>query len=312
MGTGGMDLGYSDTKEGFPARPFIKWAGGKGQLIEKFVGYYPHKLKEGSIKTYIEPFLGGGAVLFDVMQRFEVEKAFVFDVNKELINTYQVIKKNVKPLINLLKNLQTEYVSSDDAGKKEMFHRVRDSFNNGLKAKSAGDTEMAAWFVFLNRTCFNGLYRVNKAGLFNVPAGSYKNPTICDTDNLIAVNKLLKKVEIHVGDYRDSLSICTKDSFVYFDPPYRPLNLTSSFTSYSKNDFDDDAQKELAKYFEKCHKKGAALMLSNSDPQNIDKNDDFFDILYKNFNIKRVKAKRSINSDAGKRGLISEILVTNY
>jgi DNA adenine methylase len=153
---------------------------------------------------------------------------------------------------------------------------------------------------------------VNKSGSFNVPFGDYKNPTICDTENLTAVSTLLKKVEILRGDFRKVSGYVNSNSFVYFDPPYRPLNTTSSFTSYSKQDFTDDDQIALAEFYRKLHNTGALLMLSNSDPRNVDPLDDFFDDLYKGFNVHRVQAKRAINSKGGSRGPLSEILVTNY
>lgn len=307
-----LELGLSETKTANPAKPFIKWAGGKGQLLETFRAYYPRKIQEGNFQRYIEPFLGGGAVLFDVMQRFNIEEAYVFDVNIELVNTYNVIKNDINGILEILKELQYKYISANEKEKKEMYYLIREEYNNGLKNTTSNKIKMAGWFMFLNRTCFNGLFRVNKSGFFNVPSGDYKNPTICDQDNLVAVNKLLQKVKISVGDYKDSLKLCNENTFVYFDPPYRPLNPTSSFTSYSKSEFGDKQQKELGKFFNKCNKKNALLMLSNSDPKNENCDDNFFDNIYSEFNVHRVMAKRAINSNAGRRGLISEILVTNY
>ncbi|NYE58028.1 DNA adenine methylase [Carboxydothermus ferrireducens] len=193
-----------------------------------------------------------------------------------------------------------------------MYYEIRDEYNSKVSSIDHIDIERAAKFIFLNRTCFNGLYRVNKEGKFNVPYGDYKNPTICDERNLYLVSSLLQKVQIFAGDYRESAKYISKDSFVYFDPPYRPLNKTSNFTSYSKSDFTDKDQIELARFYAQMNELGAFLLLSNSDPKNEDPNDNFFDDLYKDFNIYRVMARRSINSDGRGRGLIKELLITNY
>jgi len=294
------------------AKPFVKWAGGKGQLLDTFRKCYPPQLIEGSIKCYIEPFVGGGAVLFDILQRYKIEEAFIFDINEDLINTYVVIKNNVDLLVEYLSILEHRYLNSSKDARKKMYYDVREAYNSHGLNNNQQDIERAAQFIFLNRTCFNGLYRVNRAGLFNVPAGDYKNPTICDEKNLYAVSSLLQRVYIFAGDYRESMKYANEYSFVYFDPPYRPLNVTSSFTSYSKFDFADEDQIQLAKFFSEMNQTGALLMLSNSDPKNVNPDDNFFDELYKEFYIYRIKAKRVINSNGERRGLINEILVTNY
>lgn len=294
------------------AKPFVKWAGGKGQLLDTFTKYYPSMLIEGRIRRYIEPFVGGGAVLFEVLQKYGIDEAYIFDINEDLINTYIVIKNNVESLIDYLSRLEYEYLKLTKDGRKEMYYEIRDLYNSYNLKKNPQDIERAAQLIFLNRTCFNGLYRVNRAGFFNVPHGSYKNPTICDEKNLYAVSSLLQRVHIFCSDYTECFKYADKNSFVYFDPPYRPLNGTSSFTSYSKYDFTDEDQVQLAQFFEKVNDTGALLMLSNSDPKNENPDDNFFDELYRKFYIHRVKAKRVINSNGGRRGLISEILVTNY
>ena len=166
--------------------------------------------------------------------------------------------------------------------------------------------------IFLNRTCFNGLYRVNKKGLFNVPMGDYKNPKICDEENLINISEKLKNVDIIHGDYKKSYDFIDENTFVYFDPPYRPLNQTSSFTSYTEYTFGDKEQVEFSEYFKLLNEKGAKLLLSNSDPKNENIEDNFFDDLYKEFDISRIEASRAINSNGGKRGKITEILVNNW
>ncbi len=294
------------------AQPFIKWAGGKGQLLSTFREFYPEALSTGKIKRYVEPFVGGGAVLFYVLQSFSVEEVVIIDVNGDLINTYKAVRDHVDCLMRSLKDIESRYLPQDMEVRKETYYSIRKAFNSRKVHDSQVDTEKACQFIFLNKTCFNGLYRVNKSGSFNVPFGDYKNPTICDTENLTAVSTLLKKVEILRGDFRKVSGYVNSNSFVYFDPPYRPLNTTSSFTSYSKQDFTDDDQIALAEFYRKLHNTGALLMLSNSDPRNVDPLDDFFDDLYKGFNVHRVQAKRAINSKGGSRGPLSEILVTNY
>ncbi len=293
------------------ARPFVKWAGGKAQLLDTFRDYYPRALQTGRVKRYIEPFVGGGAVLFDILQSYNVKEAFVFDINEDLINAYIVVKYCVNELIEILSFLEREYLRADEEERKHMYYDIRNLYNNANKQPGL-NVERAAQFIFLNHTCFNGLYRVNKAGLFNVPAGRYKNPKIYDEENLYSVSNVLKKVSIFAADYKASLNYVDKDSFVYIDPPYRPLTATARFTSYSRYDFTDDDQIELAQVFREMNKMGALLMLSNSDPKNVDLNDSFFDELYKDFHIYRVYAKRSINAKADGRASISELIVTNY
>lgn len=290
------------------AKPFVKWAGGKGQLLETFNEYYPNQLKDGKISRYVEPFVGGGAVLFDILQKYEINEAYIFDANKELINVYNIIKNNVEHLILMLSKIEEKYKKYSEEERKEFYYKIRDEYNN----YNEFDVKKAAYFIFLNKTCFNGLYRVNSKGKFNVPFGDYKNPTICDAENLYSISLVLSKVKIFCDDYKKSIDFIDKDTFVYFDPPYRPISKTSNFTSYNESNFDDYAQIELAEFFKKANKKGAYLMLSNSDPKNVDENDNFFDDLYKDFNIYRIKAKRYINSKADKRGNINEILVLNY
>lgn len=291
------------------AKPFLKWAGGKGQLINTFDEMFPNELKEDKIKTYIEPFVGGGAVLFYVLQNYDIEKAYINDINRELINCYHCIKADVNEVVKQLAMLEKEYLSCDDRTK--YFYNVRDRYND-IHLNSHLDFEKCAEFIFLNHTCYNGLYRVNKSGEFNVPHGKYKNPLICDKDNLLLCSVLLQKVEISVGSYEQALKNVDKSTFVYFDPPYRPLIENNSFVSYDKAGFEDDDQIRLADNFKNLDKKGCLLMLSNSDPKNTNENDNFFDDLYSGFEIERVYAKRMINCKASKRGDITEIVVMNY
>jgi DNA adenine methylase len=291
------------------AKPFLKWAGGKGQLISTFDEMFPTELIEGKVKTYIEPFVGGGALLFHVLQNYNIEKAYINDINKELINCYRCIKADVNEVVKQLKILENEYLTSED--RNQYFYKVRNRYNE-IKLNGHEDYEKCADFIFLNKTCFNGLYRVNKQGKFNVPHGKYKNPLICDNDNLILCSNLLQKVEISYGDYKNAIINADQNSFVYFDPPYRPLIENNSFVSYDKSGFDDDNQIELTNVYKKLNDKNCLLMLSNSDPKNANSEDNFFDDLYKNFNIERVFAKRMINCQADKRGDITEIVVMNY
>lgn len=291
------------------AKPFLKWAGGKSQLLDTFDKLFPQELIDGKTKTYIEPFVGGGAVLFYILQNYKIEKAYINDISKELINCYRCIKADVEEVIKPLSILENEYLSSEDRTK--YFYNVRERYNQ-IHLNGHFDYEKCADFIFLNHTCFNGLYRVNKEGKFNVPHGKYKNPLICDEENLRLCSQLLQKVEISFGDYRQVLSNANKDSFVYFDPPYRPLIENNSFVNYDKTGFDDNDQIELSQNYKKLNKQNCLLMLSNSDPKNTNGNDNFFDDLYKGFNIERVYAKRMINCQASKRGNITEIVVMNY
>jgi len=299
------------TKANIVAKPFLKWAGGKGQLLNNFNRLYPAELIDGKETTYIEPFVGGGAVLFDVIQKFNIKKAVIIDTNKELINCYKCIKENVTNLIDKLSSLQTKYLSLDDKARAELFLQVRSNYNSSA-LNGNHDYDKATEFIFLNKTCFNGLYRVNSRGEFNVPFGRYKNPKICDMNNLLAISELLKKVIILWGDYNQSRDFIDENTFIYFDPPYRPITTTQSFVGYSQNGFNDDNQKELAQFVMQMSLKGCKILLSNSDPKNANPNDNFFDNLYKDFYIKRISAKRMINCQADKRGSITEILVANY
>lgn len=303
------------------AKPFLKWAGGKGQLLteigKRFPSGMPTGFLEGEITRYVEPFIGSGAVLFHVLQNYKIDEAYIFDINPELILVYNVIKKDVEALISILREMEDNFLQLDDNSRKIYYYEQRDAFNNDLETfdfENFGNHSIkrASQFIFLNRTCFNGLFRVNKSGLFNVPMGKYKNPTICNEENLRAVNRLLQKVVIRNADYRESENVITNSTFVYLDPPYRPLNASSSFTAYSKYDFQDIHQIELSEFFKKMNDKDAFLMLSNSDPKNTDPEDNFFDNLYQGFKIERVSARRNINSKSTGRGSISELLIRNY
>ncbi len=294
------------------AKPFVKWAGGKGSLISQLSNFYPYELKNGIIERYIEPFVGGGAVLIDILQNYDVRQAYAFDINIDLINSYNVIKNNVEEIITNLKEMETEYLQLEQEERKNYFYNKRNEYNDYTLQENEQNVKKASQFIYLNRTCFNGLYRVNKDGKFNVPVGSYKNPTICDEENLRNLSELIQNVQFQYGDYRKSMEYVTENTFVYFDPPYRPLNITSGFTSYTKEDFNDDNQRELAMFYRELNEKNAKLMLSNSNPKNINEEDHFFDTIYQGFNIDEIYASRMINANSNGRGKISEILVTNY
>ena len=302
------------------ARPFLKWAGGKGQLLEQFQFRFPQELNgKGIIKQYYEPFLGSGAVFFWVMKNCRINKAYINEFNPEIYLCYAVIQKNVEKVISRLKVLEKKYHEIDSDSQETFYYQIRGQYNktrsdiNFKEYNSKKYSERAAMTIFLNRTCFNGLYRVNSKGEFNVPFGRYKNPTICDVQNLRAVSKVLKDVIITNEDFSVIQKQIKKNSFVYFDPPYRPLNKTSSFTSYSSNGFNDEEQQRLAAIFKKLAGiKNVKIMLSNSDPKNENEEDNFFERLYDGFKIERLKARRMINCNASKRGEINEILVMNY
>ena len=291
------------------AKPFLKWAGGKTQLINDIKKVLPKEFTKYKF-NYIEPFVGSGAVLFWMLNNFpKIEKAIINDINADLTNTYKVISHSPFELISILNQFQNEYHSLEDNSeiKKEYYLEKRENFNS----RKFSNTEQAAFFIFLNRTCFNGLYRVNKNNFFNVPIGSYKKPTICDAENILAVNESLKKVEILTGDYQQTLDFAERPALFYFDPPYKPLSKTSSFNSYSKDDFNDDEQIRLRDFCKKLDSLNHYWILSNSDLKSKNIEDNFFDDLYSDFNIQRVKAKRSINANPEKRGKLTELLITN-
>ena len=292
-------------------KPFLKWAGGKGQLLKEIERYYP--FAEGSITKYAEPFVGGGAVLFDILSKYDLREIYISDINAELINSYRIIRDDIDKLIKVLDKMQSEFIPLDTDSRKSYYNEKRERFNN-LKVKGNDDIniEKAALMIFLNKTCFNGLFRVNKKGLFNVPMGAYKNPMICDEKNLRAVSEKLQKVNIVCGDYRESANFIDENTFVYFDPPYRPITDTASFTAYTENLFNDEEQIELARFVDDMHKKGAKIVISNSDPKNSNTEDNFFDNIYSAHKIKRVEASRMINCNSEARGKIKELLISNF
>lgn len=292
------------------AKPFIKWVGGKGQLIEQLEALLPADFSERENVTYIEPFVGGGAMLFYMLQKYpNIKSAVINDINPDLTLCYQVVRDNPMELVKSLDAIQTEYHALRTEEERKMFFLgKRDRFNT----KSLDSIENCTLFFFLNRTCFNGLYRVNKAGKFNVPFGKYSTPTICDADTIYADSRLLQKVEIMTGDFEQTYTKIEDNTFFYFDPPYRPLSNTSSFNDYSKEDFNDNAQIRLKYFCDKLNEIGVDFMLSNSDCLGKDGIDRFFDDLFIDYRIERVWASRNVNAIASKRGKLTELLVRNY
>jgi DNA adenine methylase len=306
---GAHPMDFMTTREA-AAKPFVKWAGGKTQILDSIRLKYPSGLGK-TITKYAEPFVGGGAVLFDVLNNYDLDYVYISDINRELIHTYQTIRDSVSALVIRLMEIENEYLPADERIRKDLYYLNRYKYNT-LKASDDTSVELAALFIFLNRTCFNGLYRVNSKGAFNVPQGGYKNPCICDANNLWSVSEVLQNVQIVCGDYKESYAFTDSSTFVYFDPPYRPLTVSSSFTAYSQDGFDDNAQIELAAYIDNLSVCGACVVASNSDPKNTDESDDFFDSLYSRQKVSRISASRAINSNGNKRGKINELLIASY
>ncbi len=292
------------------AKPFIKWVGGKTQLIEQLEALLPADFDTWEDVTYIEPFVGGGAMLFYMLQTHSnIKSAIINDINQDLTTCYKVVRDYPAELIASLHDIQREYYAlTTDNERKQFFMLMRDEFNT----KNITPIRNTTLFFFLNRTCFNGLYRVNKAGLFNVPFGKYETPTICDPDTILSDSKLLQNVEILTGDYQQTLAYAKGNTLFYFDPPYRPLSNTSSFNSYAKEAFNDIAQQRLKDFCDRVEQAGFKFMLSNSDCFNTPLKDRFFEDLYFNYIIDRVWAARSVNANPVKRGKLQEILVHNY
>lgn len=276
-------------------KPFVKWVGGKRQLIQQFrdLNLYPPFEFDPETATYFEPFVGGGAMFFDLLPR----KSFLSDMNLELVTTYNVIKNDVNSLMRKLK----EHKKNNN---KEYYLRIRNQ-----KIEKFSDVNVAARFIYLNRTGFNGLYRVNRSGEFNVPYANNKNPLICDEKNLRKAHDAMKYAKVFHQDYKKVLDRAKKGDFIYFDPPYYPVSKTSAFTSYTKETFLEKEQTELRDVFMKLHKKGCYVMLSNSDTPFINK---LYSGLGKKIKINKVFAGRAINSKGSGRGKIKEVVVINY
>ena len=292
------------------AKPFIKWVGGKSQLIDQLDEQLPVDFGNWKNVTYIEPFVGGGAMLFYMLQRYHnIQHAIINDINPDLATCYRTVRDAPEQLISSLLDIENAYLALEtEKGRKNFFLAARDRYNE----KRLDPVENTTMFFFLNRTCFNGLYRVNKKGLFNVPFGRYNNPKICDPETIRNDSELLQRVEILNGDFEATFEHAQGNTFFYFDPPYRPLSDTSSFNDYAKEAFNDDAQIRLKVFCDRINKAGFFFMLSNSDCKGKNEDDNFFDMLYQAYQIERVWASRSINSNPNKRGKLTEILVRNY
>ena len=292
------------------AKPFIKWVGGKSQLIEQLDAQLPADFGNWDNVTYIEPFVGGGAMLFYMLQRYpNIQHTIINDINLDLATCYRTVRDNSEQLIESLKDIENAYLALEsEDGRKDFFMAARDRYNE----KNLNAIENTTLFFFLNRTCFNGLYRVNKKGLFNVPFGKYTNPTICDPETIRKDSELLQRVVILNGDFEATFEYAQGNTLFYFDPPYRPLSETSSFNDYAKEAFNDDAQIRLKGFCDRINESGFRFMLSNSDCKGKNEKDNFFDVLYQAYQIERVWASRSINSNPNKRGKLTEILVHNY
>lgn len=294
------------------SKPFIKWAGGKGQLLSQLDKYLPARIFSEDF-TYIEPFVGGGAMFFFMLNRFSnINKVVINDVNENLVKAYITIKDNPDLLIKDLHTLEDTYLKiSSDEDRKSYFLENRDKFNK----HNTDDIKNTAYLIFLNKTCFNGLYRVNSKGAFNVPYGKYKNPQICNESTIMADSAALNSREIIItnGDYARTVDYINPNNltFFYFDPPYRPLSETSSFTSYAKGNFNDDEQIRLANFCNHISSDNCLFMLSNSDCSAKNPEDRFFEELYHDFSINRVFASRSINANPSKRGKLTELLIHN-
>lgn len=292
------------------AKPFIKWVGGKGQLIEQLDAHLPADFGNWQNATYIEPFVGGGAMLFHMLQCYpNIQHVVINDINPDLMTCYETVRDTPKQLIDSLYKIENTYLNIiSEKGRRDFFEKARDRYNG----KNTDSIENTTLFLFLNRTCFNGLYRVNKKGLFNVPFGRYDNPTICGPETILKDSELLQRVIILNGDFESTFGYAEGNTIFYFDPPYRPLSNTSGFNEYAKETFNDEAQIRLKEYCDKIHQAGFGFMLSNSDCKGKSNQDDFFDVLFEEYHIERVWASRSINSNPNKRGKLTEILVHNY
>lgn len=292
--------------------PFLKWVGGKGQLLSEISKLYPFE-HNPKITKYAEPFVGGGAVLFDILSRYKLQAVYISDLNPELINVYTVIRNQVEDLIAPLLKIQADYWQMSLDERKAYYNTKRKRFNElKLSALPRPNLELAVLFVFLNHTCFNGLYRVNKRGLFNVPVGYYHKPLICNEGNLRLVAQKLQGVNIVCEDYRASEQFIDEHTFVYFDPPYRPLSNTACFKDYTSFKFNDQDQLALAEFVNRLNERGALVVVSNSDPKNADAEDNFFEEAYATHSIKRVYANRTINCNSKQRGRIKELIISNF
>lgn len=297
----------------FNTKPFLKWAGGKSQLLDEIIKSLPKDIKK--FNRYVEPFVGAGAVFLYFIGNNCFDEYIINDINSKLINLYKVVRDNPDLLILEIQKLKNKYLGAGLDERENLFYEVRTNFNKD----DCDSIKLASYFIFLNKTCFNGLYRENSKGKFNVPFGKYSNPSFFDEEQINTISCLLNaknqngelKVKILNKSFNELEECIDFNTFVYCDPPYRPITV-GGFNSYSKSNFNDESQVLLRDFYNIINKKGARVMLSNSDPINLDQADTFFDDLYSDFNIKRVYAKRAINSNGKGRGKITELLITNY
>lgn len=293
-------------------KPFVKWAGGKGHLLGQLQLLFPDNFASMENVSYVEPFVGGGAMLFYILYRYKnVKRVVINDINTDLITCYRIIKDDPIPLIKELKKLEKKYWSLQMEEQKELYYEIRNKYNS----RKYSSLKLAAFFLFLNHTCFNGLYRVNSKSEFNVPCGKYNHPAICNEETILADHELLKGVEIEIlnGDYKlvkDSIN--SQDyTFVYLDPPYMPISVTSYFKQYSSSPFEEKEQEELEEFCKVLGDMNCHVMLSNSDCKN-ECGESYFESLYSRFNIDRIYARRYINAHTNKRDKLSEIVIRNY
>lgn len=284
-------------------KPFVKWAGGKRQLLPEIEARIPWEALRSGACCYVEPFVGGGAVLFRVLARVPGVRAVVNDLNPRLVGAYRAIRDDVDAVIEELSGFEKDFLSLDEVGRLNFYLAVRQRFNGG----EVDASEEAAMLLFLNRTCFNGLYRENAKGAFNVPYGKVKRPCICDRETLLADARALQGVDCLCGDFAAVLDRVDGPAFFYLDPPYKPISQTSSFNAYTSVPFDDVEQARLAQFCRALDAAGHRFLLSNSDPGG-----DFFERLYEDFHIERVQARRCVNANPAKRGALTELLISNF
>ncbi|MHC5268420.1 DNA adenine methylase [Enterococcus sp. LJL98] len=292
----------------------VKWAGGKSKLAPVIEEQILKSIKIEKMDTYIEPFLGGGSFFFYMIQKYDFKRVIISDINKELINLYKVIQQQPVQFIENAKRIQDEYNSLQDLESKSIFfYDIRGKYNHSISGEKnvSLDIIQASYFLFLNKVGFNGLYRVNSKGLYNVPFGKREKANLFKEENILGVSKLLENVTILNCNYDQTLEYANEQTLFYFDPPYRPLSTSSSFTSYAKSNFNDNSQIQLANFCKEINARGVKFALSNSDPKNNDIEDHFFDDLYSDFFVNRIQAHRMIGAKANSRGKVSEILVTN-
>lgn len=295
------------------AGPFVKWAGGKSKLVDVILHNVSENINLNEIKHYLEPFVGGGAMFFYLANHYNFESMTIMDINLDLINCYKAIKESPTTLIRKMDELQNRYNNFTSIGEKESFYyEMRNIYNDYRKKENLIefiDFERAAQFIFLNKSCFNGLYRVNRSGGYNVPFGKKETLNIYNERNILSIYEVLQRTEIIHGDYRRTLDFVQNDTFVYFDPPYRPITSSAAFTAYAESGFNDNDQENLAQLCNQLYIQGVRFAVSNSDPHNSDPTDMFFDELYRDFNIYRISASRQIAAESSSRNPVSEILV---